>query len=249
MESAPVGEGSRRGIFLASFQAPALFGSCRDYFPRPKRSGSIRGGSSAGGQFLSLARLPKLGLEAADLMQTSGPVERRTAGDNFDDFIEEHFATAYRFAFCLGLAHDRATRMVEATFDAAELRRADENRKLDKMWVLETLHRKWRACHPARFDPDEDEGHGNTEGPLIRIRDAAQMDCDKVLKTLHSMRPAHRLPLSLFYFEQLSHGEIARILELPADTARSRLAAAKVSLRQMLEQTRHSPAVSADQGG
>lgn len=159
----------------------------------------------------------------------------------FNDFVEQNFTSAYRFAFCLSLAHDRATRIVEATFGEAKASQ-DTEAKVDKLWVLERLHQKWRACHPARFDPEAEE-NGAAQAPLIRIEDAAHMDCDTVLKVLHNMSPNHRLVLSLFYFEQLSHGAIARILDLPADAVVSRLAKAKVLLRQMLEQSRRQASV------
>lgn len=157
--------------------------------------------------------------------------------NGFHDFVEQNFASAYRFAFCLSLAHDRATRIVEATFgEAKELQ--EREAKVDKVWVLEALHRKWRACHPAKYDTDGSEDHDAAGERSIRIEDVAQMECDRVLTILHRMSPTHRLVLSLFYFEQLSHEKIARILELPAETVISRLAQAKVLLRQTLERSR-----------
>ncbi len=173
----------------------------------------------------------------------------------FDNLVEQNFATAYRFAFCLSLAHDRATRIVEATFDEAKALQETEA-KVDKTWILQALHRKWRACHPAKYDTDGSEDYATAGGISIRIEDVAQMDCAGVLKILHGMSPAHRLVLSLFYFEQLGHDEIARILELPAETVISRLAQAKVLLRQTLERGRRdaslhseSPEISAVRSG
>ncbi len=179
----------------------------------------------------------------------------RSGPNGFDDFVEQNFASAYRFAFCLALAHDSATRIVEATFgEAKALQETDA--KVDKTWILEALHRKWRSCHPAKYDTDVSEDYAAAGGTSIRIEDVAQMDCDGVLKILHGMSPAHRLVLSLFYFEQLGHDEIARILELPAETVISRLAQAKVLLRQTLERGRRdaslhseSPEISAGRSG
>ncbi len=186
----------------------------------------------------------------------------RSESDNrmtgkFDDFVEENFATAYRFAFCLSLAHDRATRLVDTTFQDAEFLRSKEpGARVDKNWVLETLHRKWRACHPLRRETDETEDGGTGNEALISVENADDLQCDVVLKILHSMTPAHRLVLSLFYFEQLGYREIARILELPAETVISRLAQAKVLLRQTLERGRRdaslhseSPEISAGRSG
>ncbi|MBA3385363.1 MAG: sigma-70 family RNA polymerase sigma factor [Chthoniobacterales bacterium] len=157
----------------------------------------------------------------------------------FEEFVQENFAPAYRFAFCLSLAHDRATRLVDTTFQEAEaLRKHNAQAKVDRTWVLETLHRKWRACHPVL--PEADLDAGTTSEPLISLENAGEMDCDAVLKVLHSMSPAHRLVLSLFYFEKLGFNEIARILQLPPETALPSLARAKVLFRQLLEERRRA---------
>jgi len=173
-------------------------------------------------------------------MPPSGRDSDPEATSRFEDFVEENFDTAYRFAFCLSLAHDRATRLVDTTFqEAAALRAKDTQTKVDKMWVLETLHRKWRACHPLRPGARE-ENPAVSSDALITVKDAADLDCDVVLKILHAMSADHRLPLSLFYFEQLGYGQIARILELSSETALTRLALSKHLLRQLLERSRQA---------
>ncbi len=55
--------------------------------------------------------------------------------------------------------------------------------------MLETLHRKWRACHPARPGADREEDPGATTEALISFEDAGGLDCAVVLKTLHSLDP------------------------------------------------------------
>ncbi len=155
----------------------------------------------------------------------------------FEEFVQENFAPAYRFAFCLSLAHDRATRLVDTTFQEAEaLRKQDAPAKVDRTWVLETLHRKWHACHPVL--PAAEVDASSKGEPLISLANAGEMDCDAVLKVLHSMSPAHRLLLSLYYFERLGFNEIARILQMAPETALPRLARAKILFRQLLEERR-----------
>ncbi|MBA3543748.1 MAG: hypothetical protein H0T83_04815 [Chthoniobacterales bacterium] len=172
----------------------------------------------------------------------------RSGAGNFGGFVEETFDTAYRFAFCLSLAHDRAARLVETTFHEADLLgKSDSNAVLDKTWVLETLHRKWRACHPVPPLVKTEDLPASGEA-LATLEEVDELECDAVLKVLHGMIPAYRLVLSLFYFEQLSHHEIARIVDLPSETVLTRLAQAKVSLRQMLGRSR-PPAISADGPG
>ncbi len=155
----------------------------------------------------------------------------------FEEFVQENFAPAYRFAFCLSLAHDRATRLVDSTFQEAEaLRKQDAQAKVDRTWVLETLHRKWHACHPVL--PAAELDASSKGEPLISLENAGEMDCDAVLKVLHSMSPAHRLLLSLYYFERLGFNEIARILQMAPETALPHLARAKILFRQLLEERR-----------
>ena len=118
------------------------------------------------------------------------------------------------------------------------MRKHDAQAKVDRTWVLETLHRKWRACHPVL--PGADLDAGTTSEPSISLENAGEMDCDAVLKVLHSMSPAHCLVLSLFYFERLGFHEIARILQVAPETAPPRLARAKVLFRQRLEARRRA---------
>jgi DNA-directed RNA polymerase specialized sigma24 family protein len=76
-----------------------------------------------------------------------------------------------------------------------------------------------------------------------------------ILTVVHGMPADLRLVLSLFYFEQLGHAEIAQILVLPDETVISRLAAAKTLLRFRLEEQRAqggplpSPRVEETKGG
>ena len=167
-------------------------------------------------------------------MQTPNVNGNGKAG-KFGDFVEENFASAYRFAFCLSLAHDRATRLVETTFHEADLvQKSDAHAAVDKTWLLEALHRKWMACHPRLATAEKSGDEISINEALISLEGIDDLECDVVLKVLHSMSPVHRLLLSLFYFEQLGYREIARIVDLPPETVLGRLASSKILLRQML---------------
>ena len=66
---------------------------------------------------------------------------------------------------------------------------------------------------------------------------AAGTDARSLLAVLQGLEEHFRVPLSLFYFKQLSYKEIAKIMETPLGTVMSRLARGKQLLRQRLEQT------------
>ncbi len=158
--------------------------------------------------------------------------------ESFPDFVEQHFKTAYHFAFCLSLAHDTASALSEAAFAKAEsAKRADADGAIDKNWLLTTLHRDWVAREEAP-GVAATKGANQPERASIRALDAAQLSPDLVLETLHAMNLNRRLVLSLFYFEQLNHLEIATILDLAPETALSRLTNAKLEFRQQLERRR-----------
>ena len=65
------------------------------------------------------------------------------------------------------------------------------------------------------------------------------LDGKLVMQALHLLEETHRLPLALFYIENLSYQEIAEALELPIGTVMSRLSRGKQQLRQNLRD-RHS---------
>ncbi|MBA3609205.1 MAG: hypothetical protein H0W43_11985 [Chthoniobacterales bacterium] len=152
---------------------------------------------------------------------------------HFADFVEENFAPAYRFAFCLSLAHESANRLTESVFGQARGAKANgADDAIDKQWLLAALRREWNGSDEAPIATSP-ETHGT-----IGAADVATLHPDVVLETLHGMRLERRLVLSLFYFERLSFLEIAGVLSLPAETVLARLADAKIELRQRLEMRR-----------
>ncbi len=169
---------------------------------------------------------------------------------SFADFVEENFATAYRFAFCLSLAHESADQLTESVFGQAREAKANgADGAIDKRWLLAALRSEWNGSDdsPVATSP---ETHAS-----IGAADVATLSPDVVLETLHGMPLERRLVLSLFYFERLSYLEIASVLGLPAETVLVRLADAKFELRQRLEMRRTQtpyalePPVGAAKGG
>lgn len=84
----------------------------------------------------------------------------------------------------------------------------------------------------------DEEGMGAMGGPLISVDYAANLDAKIVLAVLLSLEDHYRLPVSLFYLDQLSYKEIAEVLAVPIGTVMSRLARGKNLLRERLEQKR-----------
>jgi RNA polymerase sigma-70 factor (ECF subfamily) len=65
----------------------------------------------------------------------------------------------------------------------------------------------------------------------------AVCDSATVVSALQAVDEVFRAPLTLFYLEELSYLEIAKILEIPIGTVMSRLSRGKLQLRALLGST------------
>ena len=101
---------------------------------------------------------------------------------SFTDFVEENFATAYRFAFCLSLAHASADRLTESVFGQAREAKANgADGAIDKRWLLAALRREWNGSDESPVATSSE-----THAP-IGAADVATLHPDVVLETLHGM--------------------------------------------------------------
>jgi len=163
----------------------------------------------------------------------SGGLDR----ESWPKFLEETHVVAYRYAFRLcGSAAD-AEDLTQAAYLAAWERRDQlRDREKAQAWLLAILRHAFFRLRKQRL---REKGEG-PEVPAEEIPDAnagtdAAADRLDVQTTLADLPEEFRLPLVLFYFENLSYREIAEQLELPVGTVMSRLARAKERLRGALE--------------
>jgi len=103
-------------------------------------------------------------------------------------------------------------------------------------WIYSIAHRKCTDALRVRYrarrlgdalQAGAVEGSGDEEG-----REGARMDVGAAMATLP---PEQRVAVSLYFGEELSLGEIAAITGVPVGTVKSRLFAARRSLRAHLE--------------
>ena len=170
----------------------------------------------------------------------TSPPKNNERAEAFDSFVEKNFPPLYRFAFCMSLAPESAAHLVESAF--AQAQRAQRNRvspAIDKHWLLSAMHHDWLAAG-SRSGAHMPFALAPVSDPLIQANHIAGFDQAGVIELLHGMKQELRLVLSLFYFERLSYGEIAVILDIPATTVLAHLSEAKTVLRRQLEQKRAS---------
>lgn len=76
--------------------------------------------------------------------------------------------------------------------------------------------------------------------PTVEPPGANHFDSGRVMEALARVEENYRLPLTLFYLDDLSYKEIAETLEIPIGTVMSRLSRGKTQLRQLLERGEES---------
>ena len=166
--------------------------------------------------------------------------------ESFEEFVEEHYKPAYRYALSLCCHEADAWDLTQQVFYIAQAKfHQVRDRSKQKSWLFTILTREFLR---GRRQRNTYQHHSlelvQDELPLITVDHAAQIDARGLLASLLGLEEHFRVPLNLFYFEQLSYKEIARIIDAPIGTVMSRLARGKELLRQRLEQTRRNPALA-----
>ena len=166
-------------------------------------------------------------------------MQERTIPDGFEQLVGDYYQATFRFALSLSCNYDDACDLTQQAFSIAQakLHQLRDPAK-QKSWLFTILRREFLR---GRRHRSMHEHHSlefvEAELPPITVDHAAQIDARSVLGVLQSLDDHFRVPLSLFYFEQLSYKEIAEVIDAPIGTVMSRLARGKELLRQRLEHT------------
>lgn len=155
----------------------------------------------------------------------------------FEDFVEDTYKSAYFFALSLSGNWSDACDLTQQAFLLAQTH-GHQLRDISKrkQWLFTILRRE----HLRKHRKDGAHPHSTLEFcekelPQIRFDHTAYLDGKDVLFVLRTLPEDFRMPLVLFYLDQLSYKEIAGVLHLPIGTVMSRLARGKNLLRQELE--------------
>lgn len=157
--------------------------------------------------------------------------------DVFTQLVDAHYAPLYRFALSLTRNTSDACDLTQQTF-FIWARKGTQLREVEKAksWLFTTLYREFlrgrrRAEHVTALQdlpPDE----ADPAAPEVDI--VSGMDAGLVVEALQEVEEVYRVPLTLFYLEELSYKEIADVLEVPIGTVMSRLSRGKAQLRSAI---------------
>src|ERR1700741_4921656 len=161
----------------------------------------------------------------------------------FDDWVRQYQRLLFGIAYWwTGSRTDAEELTQKAFFQAYRSRCSLREIEAVKGWLVGILRHCYAQMHRkghSRIEVPLEEAMGNFgEAIDFRSDDGDRLDHFALRQALERLDERHRLPLILFYFQELSYREIAEALELPLGTVMSRLSRA----RQLLHESLAKPA-------
>jgi RNA polymerase sigma-70 factor (ECF subfamily) len=157
--------------------------------------------------------------------------------DVFTQLVDAHYTPLFRFALSLTKSSSDAGDLTQQTFfiwakHGHGLRDAGKA----KSWLFTTLYREFlRGRRKAdRVVALEELGPVEADPPAPDVDVVAGMDAGLVVEALQEVDELYRVPLTLFYLQDLAYREIADLLDVPIGTVMSRLSRGKAQLRAAL---------------
>ena len=166
--------------------------------------------------------------------------------DSYTPLVDAYYAPLYRFALSLARNSADACDLTQQTFYVwATKGSALRDDSKVKTWLFTTLYREFLRSRrrDARLTALDDLPPGTEDPPANEIDLAVNLDAQLVVDALQAIDEVFRVPLTLFYLEDLSYHEIADLLEVPIGTVMSRLSRGKTQLRTALVQKERAPNV------
>ena len=155
--------------------------------------------------------------------------------ETFDGWIRQYSRLLYGIAYWWTSSRTEAEELAqEAFFQAYRSRHTLRDVSLVKGWLVGIL----RNCHAQTYR----KTHGSHQISLDEMlhdpeaKEGISEDILALQQTLNRLDEHHRMPLVLFYFEDMSYRDISEALEIPIGTVMSRLARAKQLLHHALTQ-------------
>lgn len=109
-----------------------------------------------------------------------------------------------------------------------------------KTWLLRIAHNltvSWLRRHHTTF-PLDDLIDATTDDPEIESQTELLSDADQVWSKLDALSPKHRAVIELAFIHNLPYADIARVLDCPIGTVKSRMTYALKHLSGLLKQSK-----------
>jgi RNA polymerase sigma-70 factor (ECF subfamily) len=155
---------------------------------------------------------------------------------DYEEAVVSFYEGLYAFGYSLTRNEDDASELTQETFYRL-LTRGGMVRDVSKIkaWLFTTLYRiflGWKQRHASL--PHFEISTVENELPPVTPEQMDVLLDNAVRDSLLELEERYRAPLMLFYLNDHSYEEIARILAVPIGTVMSRLSRGKALLRQRL---------------
>jgi RNA polymerase sigma-70 factor, ECF subfamily len=173
------------------------------------------------------------------LLVTEKPaIERRftvqVTDQMFNDWVRHHQSLLFGIAcWWTGSRTDAEALTQEAFLQAYRSRSSLRDVELVKRWLVGIL----RHCHSQTWRRRKSSEEVSFDQMLYESESLPTLSATAVVlhRSLEKLEERHRLPVVLFYFQDLSYREIAEALELPIGTVMSRLVRARQQLHELMK--------------
>jgi len=158
------------------------------------------------------------------------------ADPEFEKLVDLYYRDLYRFGFSLTRSEADAADLAQQTFyiwarKGHQLRTSANV----KSWLFTTLHREFLQTRrrEKRFS-DRPLSDMTDQLALVPTDPIAAVDARTMVEFFSRIDETYQAPLVLYYLEDLSYKEIAKVLGIPLGTVQSRIARGKIQLHQLL---------------
>lgn len=166
----------------------------------------------------------------------------------FDNEFMPHIDSMYNFAYRLTFDEDDAKDLVQETYlKAYRFIESFQQGTNAKAWLFRILKNSFinefrkKSKEPAKVDYQEVETYYNSEGvdetitTDLRVEAVQDMIGDEISTALNSLAVDFRTVIILCDLEGFTYDEMAKILDIPIGTVRSRLHRARNLLKEKLK--------------
>jgi len=177
------------------------------------------------------------------------PYNEREKGEIFNNEFMPHIHAMYNFGYRLTLDRDEAKDLVQDTyFKAFRFIESFQRGTNAKAWLFRILKNSFindyrkKVKEPNKVDYQEVESYYNSEEvdrqitPDLRVDALKDMIGDEISNALNALDIDFRTVIILCDLEGFKYEEMAKILDIPIGTVRSRLHRARQLLKEKLSE-------------
>ncbi len=149
--------------------------------------------------------------------------------------VAEHHQAVYGYAYRLTGRVADAEDLTQQVFLRAQAKLWQlRDPESARSWLFAILRRRFLKTASQRIPIPAATLGMSMESVPAEVPRAEQIDRESLQRALDELPPAHRIVVTMFYYEQCSYREIAAKLRVPIGSVMSRLARAKAHLRAAL---------------